>query len=157
MSTKVEHTLAQGVIFHGPEILERCIADPGEISLYLDRIQLEHLDYPITKDKINIDNWLIPKEYKDLDIENFLYQKCPVENKERLSLEISLYKKNNMIMVLKAMKYLVDTLRSNNIIWGVGRGSSVASYVLYLIGVHKIDSVKYNLPIEEFFKGEQNG
>jgi DNA polymerase III alpha subunit len=55
------------------------------------------------------------------------------------------------------MKYVVDTLRENNIVWGVGRGSSVASYVLHLIGVHKIDSIKYNIPIEEFFKGEQHG
>jgi DNA polymerase III alpha subunit len=62
-----------------------------------------------------------------------------------------------MIIVLKAMKYLVDTFRENNIVWGVGRGSSVASYALYLIGVHKVDSVKYELPITEFFKGEQNG
>jgi len=59
--------------------------------------------------------------------------------------------------VLHVMKYVVDTLRENQIVWGVGRGSSVASYVLYLIGVHKIDSIKYKLPIEEFFKGEQNG
>jgi DNA polymerase III alpha subunit len=50
------------------------------------------------------------------------------------------------------MKYIVDTLRKNQIVWGVGRGSSVASYALYLIGVHKIDSVKYDLPIGEFFK-----
>ena len=57
-----------------------------------------------------------------------------------------------MLDVLKSMKYIVDTLRENGIIWGVGRGSSVASYVLFLIGVHKIDSVKYNIPIEEFFK-----
>jgi DNA polymerase III alpha subunit len=59
-----------------------------------------------------------------------------------------------LIPVLRAMKYVVDTLRSNNIVWGVGRGSSVASYVLFIIGVHKIDSVKYKLPINEFFKGE---
>jgi len=52
------------------------------------------------------------------------------------------------------MKYVVDTLRSNSIVWGVGRGSSVASYVLFIIGVHKIDSVKYKLAINEFFKGE---
>jgi DNA polymerase III alpha subunit len=52
------------------------------------------------------------------------------------------------------MKYVVDTLRNNQVVWGVGRGSSVASYVLFIIGVHKIDSVKYKLPINEFFKGE---
>ena len=55
------------------------------------------------------------------------------------------------------MKYIIDTLRENNVVWGVGRGSSVASYVLFLLGVHKIDSVKYNLPLEEFFKGGENG
>lgn len=61
-----------------------------------------------------------------------------------------------MIPILKTMKFIVDTLRANNIVWGVGRGSSVASYALYLMGVHRVDSVKYNLPINEFFKGEYN-
>ena len=60
-----------------------------------------------------------------------------------------------MYDVLYVMKYIVDTLRENKVLWGVGRGSSVSSYVLFLIGIHKIDSVKYNLPIEEFFKGEK--
>jgi DNA polymerase III alpha subunit len=46
-------------------------------------------------------------------------------------------------------------MRENDIVWGVGRGSSVASYTLYLIGVHKIDSIKYELDINEFLKGEQ--
>ena len=57
-----------------------------------------------------------------------------------------------MITLLKYLKYLVDTMRENKIVWGVGRGSSVASYVLYLIGVHKIDSIKYELDIKEFLK-----
>jgi DNA polymerase III alpha subunit len=43
-------------------------------------------------------------------------------------------------------------MRKNNILWGVGRGSSVASFVLYLIGIHRINSLFYNLPIEEFLK-----
>jgi DNA polymerase III alpha subunit len=50
------------------------------------------------------------------------------------------------------LKYLVDAMRENKIVWGVGRGSSVASYVLYLIGVHRIDSIKYDLDIKEFLK-----
>jgi len=49
-------------------------------------------------------------------------------------------------------KYFVDTMQANNVVWGVGRGSSVASYVLYLIGVHKIDSIKYNLDWQEFLR-----
>ena len=87
-----------------------------------------------------------------MDIEGFLVSVCPKENYDRLQQELELYKKHNMIPVLKTVKYIVDTLRKNNVVWGVGRGSSVASYVLFLVGIHKIDSVKYKLPIEEFFK-----
>jgi DNA polymerase III alpha subunit len=57
-----------------------------------------------------------------------------------------------MFVLLQYLKYLVDTMRKNNIIWGVGRGSSVASYVLYLIGIHRINSLYYDLSIDEFLK-----
>lgn len=155
MST--EEILARSVLLHGPEILEKCLVNPVAVEKYLNRIYQEKLDYPIPKDKIDIKNWLIPREYKNMDIEGFLVNQCPKENQERLIKELQLYHKHDMLIVLKAMKYIVDTLRKNDIVWGVGRGSSVASYVLYLIGVHKIDSVKYDLPIEEFFKGVENG
>jgi len=90
-----------------------------------------------------------------MDIVDWLYQQClTTEVRERVVEELRLFAKYDMISVLKTMKYVVDTLRANNVVWGVGRGSSVASYVLFIIGVHKIDSVKYKLPINEFFKGE---
>ena len=57
-----------------------------------------------------------------------------------------------MYPVLRFLVYFTDTLRDKNIVWGVGRGSSVASYVLYLIGVHRINSIRYNLDITEFLK-----
>jgi DNA polymerase III alpha subunit len=157
-----EKDLIAGLLNHGPTVLENAVVkDIGDnIVNYLERITTEHLDYPlpITVDQIPTKrNWFIPYEYKNMDIERFLIEQCPKENYDRLHKEIALYRDNDMVDVLKAMKYLVDTLRANNVVWGVGRGSSVASYALYLIGVHKIDSIKYNLPIEEFFKGEQNG
>ena len=142
---------------HGPEILENCVANPNDIVQYLQRVDQERLDYPLTKLTVNKNNWFIPDEYKLLDIEKYLVEQCPEQNYIRLAEELALFEQNNMIPVLKTMKYVVDTLRANNIVWGVGRGSSVSSYVLYLIGIHKIDSVKYALPIDEFFKGEQNG
>ncbi len=149
--------LIKGVLRFGPGILENCTTDLSTVRQYLDRIDSEHLDYPQVKSHIDKDHWFIPKDYENMDIEEFLVSKCPEENYNRLITELELFKQNNMLSVLKTMKYIVDTLRSNQIVWGVGRGSSVASYVLFLIGVHKVDSVKYNLPIEEFFKGEQNG
>ncbi len=151
MSTNTINQLIEGVIRHGPDILNHCLC-ADDLTRYIDRINQEHLNYPIPPNAIDKTNWFIPKEYKDMDIEAFLVNQCPKENYDRLIKELDLYRKNDMVPVLRAMKYIVDTLRSNNVVWGVGRGSSVASYVLFLLGVHKIDSVKYNLPIEEFFK-----
>jgi DNA polymerase III alpha subunit len=47
---------------------------------------------------------------------------------------------------------MIDVFNKNNIVHGVGRGSSTSSYVLYLLGVHFIDSIKYDLDINEFLK-----
>jgi DNA polymerase III alpha subunit len=97
-------------------------------------------------------DWLMPDGYKHLDIENFLVNECPKENYQRLIDELQEYKSRNMLNLLRWLKYFVDTCRANNVLWGVGRGSSVASYALYLIGVHKIDSLKYNLDWREFLR-----
>jgi len=156
MWTNTEQELIEGVLRHGPDILDHCLSS-DDISQYLNRIDSEHLHYPIPQTTIDSKNWFIPKSYQDMDIEGFLVDNCPKENYERLIQEIQLFQRHNMIPMLKTMKYIVDTLRANNIVWGVGRGSSVASYALHIIGVHKIDSIKYNIPIEEFFKGETNG
>jgi len=103
-------------------------------------------------DLVNQRDWFMPAEYKTMDIEGFLVDQCPKQNYERLIEEIQLFRQHNMTDLLRYLKYLVDTMRKNNIVWGVGRGSSVASYCLYLIGVHRIDSIKYNLDIKEFLK-----
>jgi len=98
-------------------------------------------------------NWRMPKEYKDLDIAAYVLGLCKEEHElQRVGEELMLYQERNLFDLLRYLKYLVDTLRKNNIVWGVGRGSSVASYVLFLIGVHKIDAIYYNLNIDEFLK-----
>ena len=147
-----QEQLIEGIIKHGPDILEHCQTS-DDLSQYVSRLQTEHLHYPIPPKDIDSTHWFIPEEYRTMDILDWLYTKCPTpEIRERVVEELRLFAKYDMIPMLKTMKYIVDTLRKNNIIWGVGRGSSVASYVLFLIGVHKIDSIKYKLPIEEFFK-----
>jgi DNA polymerase III alpha subunit len=151
-----EAELIEGVMLHGPDILDHCITSDS-IEKYFDQLSVEHLLYPTPKKQIDSTRWFIPREYQEMDIEAYVVQNSPKENYERVMQELQLFQQNNMIPVLKTMKYVVDTLRKNNVIWGVGRGSSVASYVLHIIGVHKIDSIKYNIPIEEFFKGENNG
>ena len=123
---------------------------------YVDSTKLEKLgiiQLDIEEfDKINQENWLIPEEYKNLDIKSYVLDRTPEKTIDRVNEELNLYDKYNIIDVLKVCVYIVDTLRKNNIVWGVGRGSSVASYVLYLIGIHKVDSIKYDLDINEFLR-----
>ena len=98
-------------------------------------------------------NWNLPKEYKSCNIKELLTERCITDiEKQRVEDEYIEFEKRGLVPVLKFLNYFVETLRKNNIIWGVGRGSSVASYCLYLLGVHKIDSIKYNLDMEEFLK-----
>jgi DNA polymerase III alpha subunit len=99
-------------------------------------------------------NWLMPDEYKTLDIEAWLYEQTPPWDPQhtRVAEELEAYKARNMLDLLRWLKYFVDTCSKENIVWGLGRGSSVASYVLFLIGVHNIDSIKYNLDWQEFLR-----
>lgn len=98
-------------------------------------------------------NWHMPDEYKNLDIASWILDQCHTSSqRQRVGQELLLYVDRNLFPLLQYLKYLVDTMRKHNIVWGVGRGSSVASYVLYLIGVHKIDSLFFDLSIEEFLR-----
>lgn len=98
-------------------------------------------------------NWLMPIEYKQLDIAEHLISLCDTPEKlQRVAHELLLYQDRGLFDLLRYLKYLVDIMRDNKVIWGVGRGSSVASYVLYLLGVHRIDSMYYDLDVEEFLR-----
>jgi DNA polymerase III alpha subunit len=152
MSIKnTQEQLIQGIMRHGPDILEHCLCS-DDLTQYINRLDLERLQYPVPPNAIDSNHWFIPNDYCP-NLTEMLYALCETDaQRDRVSQELELYIKHGMYDILHVMKYIVDTLRENNVVWGVGRGSSVASYVLYLIGVHKIDSIKYKLPIEEFFK-----
>lgn len=98
-------------------------------------------------------NWHMPDNYKTLDIAQHVLDLCKTQEElQRVGQELLLFQERDMFDLLRFLKYFVDTMRTNNVVWGLGRGSSVASYVLYLIGVHKINSIYYDLPIEEFLR-----
>jgi DNA polymerase III alpha subunit len=104
-------------------------------------------------DQNNQARWFMPEEYKNFNMVEFLLDKTTNETEyQRVVTELELFYQHNMMDVLNYLKYLVDTMRTNNIVWGAGRGSSVASYCLYLLGVHKVNSIKYELDIREFLK-----
>jgi len=113
----------------------------------LDQIDIKDFDKALQSD------WFMPPEYREFDIEEYCINRCAnIEQVERVKAEMSAYKDRSMIPLLQWIKHFVDTCTENNIVWGVGRGSSVASFVLFLLGVHQVDSVKYNLDWQEFLR-----
>jgi DNA polymerase III alpha subunit len=98
-------------------------------------------------------HWFMPEEYQQLDIAEHIVSLCQTDAElQRVGHELLLYQERGLFDLLRYLKYLVDLMTENRLIWGVGRGSSVASYVLYLLGVHRIDSLYYDLDPEEFLR-----
>jgi hypothetical protein len=98
-------------------------------------------------------NWRMPQSYKDMDIAEYILNLCKTDAElQRCGEELLLYQQHDLFNLLRYLKYLVDVMKENHVIWGVGRGSSTASYILYKMGVHRIDSLFYNLSITEFLR-----
>jgi len=114
----------------------------------------EERNIPIAEYDINNqENWHMPNEYKEMDIAKYILTLCNTQDElQRCGHELLMYQERNLFNLLKYLKYLVDAMKENNIIWGVGRGSSVSSYVLYKLEVHKVDSMFYNLDVSEFLR-----
>ncbi len=104
-------------------------------------------------DHRNQTEWFMPEQYKQLDIAEYIVSLCQTDAElQRVGHELLMYQQRGLFDLLRYLKYLVDLMTENQLIWGVGRGSSVASYVLYLLGVHRIDSMYYELDPAEFLR-----
>lgn len=125
-----------------------------KLHLHMFITQLDELGIDVPEfHKENQSNWCMPDSYKNMDIAKYLLDLCSNDiDLQRVGKELMLYQERNMFDLLRFLVYVVDVMRKESIVWGVGRGSSVASYVLYLIGVHKIDSIYYDLDVEEFLR-----
>lgn len=142
------------LLYRGESLSDIPIEDVKLFNKFSKELDLNEL----TSDTNYSKDFNIPQHYKDLDVDEYVYNLIPdggIDSescKARVEMELDLYKARNLYPVLQLVIYIVDTLRKHNLVWGVGRGSSVASYVLYLLGVHRVDSHKYILNIKEFLK-----
>ena len=97
--------------------------------------------------------WWVPEPFGSMNVRSELLGQClRPEEIQRVNLEMDMFEERGLLPVLRLMLYLVDRWRSNGVVWGVGRGSSSASYCLFLIGIHKINAILYDLDINEFLK-----
>lgn len=111
-------------------------------------------------------NYTIPDRYLDIDLKQYMTSKLLDRLSEdnivaesdvrariaRILKEIKLFKEYGIEDLIRVTIYIVDTFNEHNVVWGTGRGSSCACYSLYVIGLHDVDSVRYNLDLSEFFR-----
>lgn len=152
-----------------PEYINQFV---GEKNIYVTEINEEIAQYNeltdtplLVKEHAVFDEswltWNIPQSYQDIDIKTFIYDKFvkfAINNNvneelymKRINTELKLVTKYNLHGLFKTAIYIVDTFNAHQIVWGVGRGSSVSCFLLYLIGIHDIDSIKYELDYKDFF------
>ena len=120
-----------------------------------------------TKNEVDVDlitfDWKIPPEYLAMDIHKFILDKSNNKmarftgvdlkaRQDRIARELKEYTNRNLLDVLRVLIYVIDQFKKNNVVWGVGRGSSCASYILFLLEVHSVDPIRFDIPLEEFFK-----
>lgn len=149
-------------MLYSDKSLEGVVAEPNDdIELYNKIDQYLDTNYgsivttkqELYKDINWFDHWLTPEPYNTLDVETEILSRCSTEQEFfRAQQELQLFKDRHMYPVLRHLVYLVDTWRANKVLWGVGRGSSVSSLVLYLIGINRINPLEFDLDIEEFLK-----
>ena len=153
------------LLLQGKNIGHLNVVQDEDIQLYekyqdiLLRQKTIFLDAPaedLTFDDFHLqkaDEWIFPLEYQQIDVLAFLLDKCKTQQEiDRVNEEYLLYLDRDLVMLLRLFIFLVDYMRKNKYIWGVGRGSSVSSYILYLIGIHRVNSLKYGFDIKDYLK-----
>lgn len=140
----VDHTVNTQ---HIVQQVENYTSDVFQVPMHSDTVSVQ------TFDQEQQSNWHMPVRYQQMDIAQHVLLLCTTEPQlQRCGQELLLYQERGLFPLLQYLTYLVDVMIENNIVWGVGRGSSVASYVLYKLRVHRVDSMYYDLSVHEFLR-----
>jgi DNA polymerase III alpha subunit len=167
-----------GASIVSPEQVARCLllgahptdlrvdGEGWEIDSFNAQVEPEdHLNPPT--DAVRLDfSWQLPEKYLQLDIYEAVGRAYEAASAElhasytpaqrdlalsRVAAELAEFERRGLTNFLRTIIYVIDVFREKQVIWGVGRGSSCASYVLFLLGLHAVDPIKFDVPLEEFF------
>lgn len=139
----------------------------------LERLKVTHLNedielFNLTSDENISDtketndpldkSWKVPAEYLNIKLKEYVYKAYDAKYSERLPAyidrieqELKQIETRQLETFFKTVIYVISTFEKRGIVWGVGRGSSCACLILFLIGLHSVDPVKYGIEISEFF------
>ena len=109
-------------------------------------------------------SWQLPEPYLSMDLRSTIVDRAVVRLLElnyppdvnerathRIMEEYEEIERRGMVEFFRTIIYIIDTFKKEGVVWGVGRGSSCASYILFILGLHSVDAVVYDVPLEEFF------
>ena len=139
------------LLYRGQDLSDVAFEDIDRFNKFATELEIS----PISNISLISKDFNIPLHYKELDVEKYIHGKLVERDPDeigRVETELDMYRERGLFPVLQLLIWIVDTMRKHNLVWGVGRGSSVSSYLLYILGVHKVDSYKYGLDIKEFLK-----
>lgn len=163
-STVAKHNLLMSLVTSGQSIDDVPFVPHPDIALYhhlngtaktsMEWKQSERMDGP----PISSYYWITPEPYKSMNIAEYCGERLDQLGldtqmyQHRLMEELNRVEDRRMGHFLRCLVWVTDTMRTNQVLWGLGRGSSCASLILFLLGVNKVDPVKYDIPMEEFYK-----
>tara|TARA_Y200000002_G_C22503481_1_gene588236 strand:- start:261 stop:719 length:459 start_codon:yes stop_codon:yes gene_type:complete len=139
------------LLYRGQDLSDVAFDDIDLFNKFATELEIS----PISDISLISKDFNIPLHYKELDVEKYIREKLIQRDPDeigRVEMELDMYRERGLFPVLQLLIWIVDTMRKHNLVWGVGRGSSVSSYLLYILGVHKVDSYKYGLDIKEFLR-----
>lgn len=107
--------------------------------------------------------WKLPPEFLSLDVEQHVsvvfgerltglaYDSAQTEEAiTRVARELAEFEARGLTDLLRVIIFVMSRFKETGQVYGVGRGSSCASFVLFILGLHAVDPIKFNVPLEEF-------
>lgn len=110
--------------------------------------------------RITPESYQIPVEYLNIDLKEFVlakYRETLSGEPEsqialaRINTELGEIQKRGIESLFKTIIYVVDQFKKHQTVFGVGRGSSCACFILYVLGLNLVNPLKYDIPVDEFF------
>ncbi len=126
----------------------------------------EKVDLEIELGKPLLPRYALPPEFQSLSLDDYLeriafegagkmYPELTPQIKERLSYELSVIRKTGFAGYFLIVKDFIDYARRKNIPVGLGRGSAAGSMVAYVLGITRVDPLRYGLLFERFLNPER--
>lgn len=115
--------------------------------------RLDHWPFEPRAPDVQDRTWFTPPEYQCINLSDHVLSRCTTQEQlERAQWELRMIQELDAEHIFLHLIYLVDEWRKHDLVWGIGRGSSVSCFVLYVIGINKINPLDYDLDPREFFK-----